>query len=77
MGSMDTRDLKTRDQNVEEHATMLAEEMKLPRDAADSVARDRSSPQPTRKPASEDAELDRIAAAQQQNAAQDARKTDT
>ncbi len=70
---MNIRDESTRDQNVDEHADMLVDEMKLPPDAADSVARDRTSPQPTRKPASEDAELERIAAAQQHNAEQDAK----
>jgi hypothetical protein len=65
---MDTRDLTNRDQSVEERAETLSRELNLPDDAAQSAARDRSSPQPTRKPASEDVELERIAAAQTQNA---------
>ena len=68
---MDTRDTKVRDESIPERASTLTNELKVPPDAAVSAARDQNSPQPTRKPASEDVELERIASAQQQNAEHD------
>ena len=65
---MDIRDTEVRDQSIPERAETLTNELKVPPDAAVSAARDRNAPQQKRKPASEDVELDRIAAAQAQNA---------
>ncbi len=53
-----------KDETVDERAVIFRDELGIPVDAARNAARDSVAPTPTRKPASNDVENERIAAAE-------------